>query len=180
MKNLVKNFTIMVLAVSFMVGISGSVFAQGYNTPAANPPYNAPAYNPPVYNPPANNPAYTFDDRAFRARKIIGTEVKDMRGEKLGKIEDLLLDPAQPGRVAFAVLDPAWGLGFGHDRMVAIPMSALSWNQADHSLVLNFPRERLAQAPSFNDDHWPNMADRNWVASTYRFFGVNPYWTVGP
>ncbi len=95
----------------------------------------------------------------FRASRIIGMEVKDQKGEKLGKIKELLVDPQDSSRIAFAVLNPARSLEFGHDRFVAIPFTALSRSDREHIYVLNMTREKLAKAPSFDEDHWPNMAD---------------------
>ena len=115
----------------------------------------------------------------FRASRIIGMQVKDQKGEKLGKIKELLVDPQESSRIAFAVLDPAGSLEFGHDRFVAIPMTALSRSDKEHTYVLNITRDKLAKAPSFDEDHWPNLADRSWSEAVYRYYGQTPYWTEG-
>ena len=115
----------------------------------------------------------------FRASRIIGMEVKDQKGEKLGKIKELLVDPQESSRIVFAVLDPARSLEFGHDRLVAIPITALSRSDREHIYVLNMARDKLAKAPSFDEDHWPNVADRSWSAEVYRYYGQTPYWTEG-
>jgi sporulation protein YlmC with PRC-barrel domain len=112
----------------------------------------------------------------FRATKIVGMKVKDHQGEKLGKIKELLVDPQESARIAFAVLDPAGSLEFGRDRLVAIPFPALSRSDKGQSYVLNMPRDKLAKAPSFDEDHWPNVADRSWSGGVYRYYGLTPYW----
>ncbi len=158
MNKMLTSVAILVLALTF--GVAGSqAFAQMYQNPA----YQAPGY--PTYN-----------NDMFRAKKIIGSHVMDQQGKKVGEIYDLLLDPN--GRVAFAVLDPAHSMGFGHDRFVALPMSALAWNGANHDFVLNIPREKLAQAPSFDESHWPIMADRTSISGLYQYYGLTPYWVT--
>ncbi len=114
-------------------------------------------------------------DLRYRADKMIGSQVIDQQGTRVGEITDLLIDSND--RVVFAVLDPAWGLGFGHRRWVAIPITAISWNGANQNYVLNVPRERLARAPSFDKYDWPDMGDRNWISSIYQFYGLTPYWS---
>ncbi len=106
-------------------------------------------------------------------------EVKDQQGEKLGKIEDLLMDPQESRRIVFAVLDPARSLEFGHGRLVAIPFTALSRSDTEHIYILSVTRDKLTKAPSFDDDHWQNVADRSWSAEVYRYYGQTPYWTEG-
>ncbi len=112
----------------------------------------------------------------FRASKIVGMEVKDQQGEKIGKIKDLVLDPQESSRIIFAVLDPARSLGFGHERLVAVPFTALSRSDTEHYYVLNMTKDKLTKAPSFDEDHWPNLADRSWSGDVYRYFGQTPYW----
>ncbi len=113
----------------------------------------------------------------FRASKIIGLKVEDQQGKKVGEIKDLITDPQEPGRIIFAVLDPARSLEFGHDRLMAIPFNALLRSGMEHVYVLNMTRDKLAKAPSFDEDHWPNPADRSWSAEVYRYYGLTPYWT---
>ncbi len=158
MNKILTSIAILVLALSF--GAAGSqAFAQVYQ----NTPYQPPAYS-------------TYNNDMFRAKKIIGADVKDQQGKKVGEIDDLLLDPN--GRAAFAVLDPSHSMGFGHDRFVALPMNALAWNAANHDFVLNIPREKLAQAPSFDESHWPIMADRTSISGLYQYYGLTPYWVT--
>ncbi len=115
----------------------------------------------------------------FRASKIMGMEVKDLKGQKLGKIEDLLMDPQESWRVSFAVLDPARSLEFGHGRLIAIPFTALSRSDTERIYILSVTRAKLTKAPSFDEDHWPNVADRSWSAEVYRYYGQAPYWAEG-
>ena len=112
----------------------------------------------------------------FRTSKIIGADVHDQNGKKFGEIKDLVMDPQAPGRIIFAVVKPGRSLEFSGDRYIAIPFSALSRRNSEH-YVLRMSRDMIRKAPSFDEDHWPNLADRSWSGEVYRFFGQTPYWT---
>ena len=61
-----------------------------------------------------------------RASKIIGTKVKNSKGESLGDIKDLVMDP-ENGQVVYGVVSFGGILGMG-DKLFAIPWGALVWN----------------------------------------------------
>jgi sporulation protein YlmC with PRC-barrel domain len=110
-----------------------------------------------------------------RASKLIGADVENMQGEDLGKIEDIVLDP-QDGRVAYAVLSLGGFLGIG-EKYFAIPWSALTAKAGeDNTLMLNVDKEKLKNAPGFDKNNWPDMADRTWGQKIHSYYGVAPYW----
>jgi sporulation protein YlmC with PRC-barrel domain len=117
----------------------------------------------------------------YRASKLIGTDVENPQGENLGDIKDVVIDP-ETGQMAYAVLAFGGILGMG-EKYFAVPWQALAPKtpttkgaQYDR-FVLNVDKERLKNAPSFNKDNWPDMADRQWAQQVYSYYGVQPYWT---
>jgi hypothetical protein len=36
--------------------------------------------------------------------------------------------------------------------------------------------EQVRNAPGFDKDGWPSMADRSWADSIHRYYGRPPYW----
>jgi sporulation protein YlmC with PRC-barrel domain/Cu/Ag efflux protein CusF len=113
-----------------------------------------------------------------RASKLIGTEVQNRQGEDLGDIEDIAIDP-QTGDVAYAVLASGGFLGLG-EKYFAIPWSSFE-PQTDEEgevdrLVLDIDKERLKEAPGFDKNNWPDMADRKWGKDIHAFYGQEPYW----
>src|SRR5215510_14826548 len=66
------------------------------------------------------------DERAdiYRASKIIGADVENPQGEKLGDIKDVVFDP-ETGRVRYAVLAFGGFLGLG-EKYFAVPCTALT------------------------------------------------------
>lgn len=107
------------------------------------------------------------------ASSINGDAVKNLDGEDLGHIEDLMIN-TESGEIAYAVLSFGGFLGMG-DKLFAIPWKALSLDTANERFVLNVDKERLENAPGFDKDHWPNMADPKWTSSVHDYYGTTPH-----
>jgi sporulation protein YlmC with PRC-barrel domain len=111
----------------------------------------------------------------YRASKLIGADVENLQGEKLGDIKDVVLDP-ETGRITYAVLSFGGFMGLG-EKYFAIPWSALTSKAGEKGdFVLNVDKEKLKNAPGFDKNNWPNMADRNWAQQVYTYYGITPYW----
>ncbi|MFO0753362.1 MAG: PRC-barrel domain-containing protein [Thermodesulfovibrionales bacterium] len=110
----------------------------------------------------------------LRGSKFIGMDVKNRAGEDLGDIEDVMID-LSAGRIAYAVLSFGGFLGLG-DKFFAIPPDVLEYNEVDDELILNVDKNSLENAPGFDKENWPDMADRTWGASIYNYYGRDPYW----
>lgn len=103
------------------------------------------------------------------ATTIIGETVVDREGEKLGKIEDLMLDAGE-GRLAYAVLS------FG-SKHFAVPWPAFEFSNTEQKLILNVDSKKLESAPGFDKDgDWPDFADRTWGSGVHEHYGAKPYW----
>jgi len=117
------------------------------------------------------------DERAdiYRASKLIGADVENPQGEKLGDIKDVVFDP-ETGRIRYAVLAFGGFLGLG-EKYFAVPWTALTSKAGEKGdFILNIDREKLKNAPGFDKNNWPNMADRSWAKQIYAYYGVKPYW----
>lgn len=99
---------------------------------------------------------------------ITGDEVCNMQDEDLGKIQDLMLDTAE-GRIRYAVLASGGFLGMG-DRLFAVPWKALQLDTENKRFLLDVDVERLKDAPGFDKDHWPNMADPTWNSTVESYY----------
>ncbi|SEP74558.1 PRC-barrel domain-containing protein [Solimonas aquatica] len=108
------------------------------------------------------------------ADTLEGDRVMNSAGEDLGKIRDIMLD-VPSGRVAYAVLSRGGILGMG-DKLFAIPWSSLTLDAERRCFILDISKERLEQAPGFDKDHWPAMADARWAMDIYEYYGAAPYW----
>jgi len=110
----------------------------------------------------------------YRASAMIGTYVQNNKGDYLGKITDLMVDP-HDGRIAFVVLSHGGVLGIP-TRFVAVPFSALIPSAEKSIYLLDVSKEKMAAAPSFTRDNWPDVANREWEGETYTYYGQTPYW----
>jgi sporulation protein YlmC with PRC-barrel domain len=108
------------------------------------------------------------------ASTLSGDAVVDRNGDSLGEIKEIMVD-VPTGRVAYAVLSFGGFLGIA-DKLFAVPWSALTLDTDKKQFVLDVDRERLKDAPGFDKDHWPTMAQPTWASTVYRFYGVEPYW----
>jgi sporulation protein YlmC with PRC-barrel domain len=109
-------------------------------------------------------------ERTHRLSKIIGTDVRNRQGQKIGDIKDVVLDDR--GQIAYTVVATGGFLGMG-DRLHAIPWAALQKDGATSHFVLDIDKERLKKAPGFDSRHWPNMAEERWNSETRGFY-ANP------
>lgn len=102
------------------------------------------------------------------ATTITGDEVRNMQDEKLGKIQDIMLDIAD-GKIRYAVLASGGFLGMG-DRLFAVPWKALKLDGTNKCFVLDVDLERLKNAPGFDKNHWPDMADPGWGSTIESYY----------
>jgi len=93
-----------------------------------------------------------------RVSKILSTVVKNVTGDNLGEIEDLVLDP-ESGQVAYAVVTFGGVFGIGN-KLFAVPFQALRWVRDEEYYVLNLAKSVLENAPGFDEDHWPNSLSK--------------------
>lgn len=112
--------------------------------------------------------------RVLTASTLTGDRVRNAAGEDLGKIENIMID-LPSGRVAYAVLSFGGFLGIG-DKLFAVPWSAMRIDEGEHEFVLDVDRRTLENAPGFDKNNWPDMADPAFGSSVYAHYGKTPYW----
>lgn|ERR1700704_4281053 len=106
------------------------------------------------------------------ADTLLGNDVYNLDDEKLGTIKEFMIDMGT-GRIVYSVLSYGGFLGMG-DRLFAVPWQALKLDTTNHRFTLNVAKEALKDAPGFDKDHWPSMADPTWATGVHQFYGT-PY-----
>jgi hypothetical protein len=106
-------------------------------------------------------------------KTVVGSKVVNPQGEDLGKIEDVILD-TEAGRIVYAILSFGGFLGVGN-KYFAVPWQSLNFNQAETCGVLNADKKLLENAPGFDKDDWPNLADPSWSNRVFTHYGYKPY-----
>jgi len=110
------------------------------------------------------------------ADTLEGDSVVNRQGETLGEIKHIMIDVPR-GRVAYAVLSFGGLLGIG-DKLFAIPWSAFTLDAGNHNFILDVSKQRLEDAPGFDKDHWPAMADERWAREVHSYYHARPYWEL--
>ena len=106
---------------------------------------------------------------------ISGNDVRNTRGEDLGKIKEVMID-TETGDVAYAVLDFNSFLGMG-GKYFAVPWNALKIDTDNKCFQLPVEEETLKKAEGFDKDNWPNFADRTFGERIHRHYNATPYWS---
>lgn len=111
--------------------------------------------------PNANRPV-----RRLTATSIIGDDVENPEGEKLGSIKNLMID-INKGYIDYVVLQFGGFLGMGA-KLFAIPWQELQLDPLREVFILNRDKDYLKNAPGFDEDHWPETNDHYYEdATTY-------------
>lgn len=134
--------------------------------------FEGPQSTPDRSNPDKNRMAKTR--RVLSASTLAGDHVHNQAGEDLGAIEEIMLD-IPTGRIAYAVLSFGGFLGIG-SKLFAVPWSAMQIDEGEHRFILNVDRKALENAPGFDRDNWPDMADPAFGEEIHRHYGAAPYW----
>ncbi len=108
--------------------------------------------------------------KVWAAGKLLNERVHNSAGEYLGKIEDVVIDPAT-GTVKYAVLSFGGFLGMG-DKLFAIPWSSLYLSPSRDYIILNIDKKNLEAAPGFHRNEWPDMADPAWQSGINHYYGA--------
>ena len=107
------------------------------------------------------------------AEDIRGRDVVDAAGEKIGHVNDLLIDDSEH-KVRLMEIGHGGILGIGESK-VLVPIDAI--DRIDEEVVhVNQTRERIAGAPRYDPEL---VEERDYYGSLYGYYGVGPYWGSG-
>jgi len=116
---------------------------------------------------PTMTPAERHDwERSHRVSKIIGSDVRNKTGDKIGDIRDLMVDAN--GTIKLAIVSTGGFLGVG-DRLHAVPFDLLTLGPKDDH-ILDIDKSHLQAAPGFTSKTWPNLGDEHWLADNRRYY----------
>ncbi len=107
--------------------------------------------------------------RLMGADTLIGNSVVNSVEEDLGDIKEIMLNVAT-GQISYAVLSFGNFLGMG-GKLFAVPWSVLTLDTVNKRFILDADKESLKDAPGFDKDDWPDMADANWAKNLHSFYG---------
>ncbi len=116
----------------------------------------------------ANAKPVTAMRRLMRADVVIGAEVRNPQDEKLGVIEDVVLDPSD-GSIVYVLVGHGGFLGFGRQ------LVALRWQDlratTDHEIfVLDVAESVITDAPAVDAENFAQTADPSWRQELDQFW----------
>jgi len=98
-----------------------------------------------------------MSDVLLSARDLHNYEVYDRQGDKLGVLEDFMLDLTDSS-VRYAVLATST-FGAVNKKVFAVPLDALTLDTENECFILDVPRESLESAEGFDTDTTPEQPD---------------------
>ncbi len=133
--------------------------------------------------------ASRLDDKTsgsnIRVSQLMGLNLQNSQGESVGEIKDIVLD-ANSGKINYAVVTYGGFLGMGN-KLFAVPFQAFrvqvdpdeledrddDIDEDDYVMVLDVTQQQLEGQVGFDEDNWPDMADKKWAADLNKRYKVN-------
>jgi sporulation protein YlmC with PRC-barrel domain len=151
---------------------------QHSNVQNSNSGYGTPETNPGVANPNATTGmpgSRTLVIKSLPSKQIVGATVTDTKGERLGSIDDLVID-LESGKVVYAAVGVGGVLGVG-DKLFAVPFEEFKTGHDTSNNIYftleNVNKDRLEKAPGFDKSHWPDFASPQWRTEIDNYYHHN-------
>jgi hypothetical protein len=106
--------------------------------------------------------------------KVQGTPVYRSNGERVGKIERVMIDKLS-GKVAFAVMSFGGFMGIGED-YYPLPWSLLTYNERLDGYEVNVSDQQLKGAPKYSKYESWDWSDRERDRKVFAYYDVTPFW----
>jgi len=96
-----------------------------------------------------------------RTNDIIGKDLKNDQGEKLGTVHDIVLTPDYR-QASYVALSSGGTFGVG-SKLYAIPWQALHVGPKGE-VTTSATKAQVQEATSFSDNNWPSQGDSRWLS----------------
>ena len=106
---------------------------------------------------PMNSTTTSTHSAVISSDHVEGTKVYNTLGDKLGSIDDLMIDKVS-GQVRYAVLEFGGFLGMGTDRY-PLPWNMLKYDTTKEGYVVPLDKDRLEDAPRYASEKRPEYDD---------------------
>jgi len=108
--------------------------------------------------------------------EVMHAKVKDLQGDNLGQIKDVVVDPAS-GRAAFAVIQLSGDVGPAGS-YAPVPWTLLSPDSTSRAgepktFTLRASRDQFASAQRLYLNHWPDSNGAMWGPQIYSYYGLD-------
>jgi sporulation protein YlmC with PRC-barrel domain len=112
---------------------------------------------------------------AILASKVKGTAVYNNGGEKIGTVEDIVLDKMS-NNIMFAVLGSGGVLGMG-EKYRPIPWSVLDYDQEKGGYIVPLDKTKIQKAPAYRMEDLTRADGNDAIrAETFSYYHAPQYW----
>ncbi|OGV44287.1 MAG: hypothetical protein A2X46_04305 [Lentisphaerae bacterium GWF2_57_35] len=101
-----------------------------------------------------------------RASRVIGSEVRNNEGEKLGKVEDIVLNTN--GDILYTVVSYGGFVGIG-EKQIAVPLQSFHTEMSGRTMILDISKESMKNVPTY-DASKAETADPSWMTNMRDYF----------
>ncbi|MCX8995923.1 PRC-barrel domain-containing protein [Rhizobiaceae bacterium BDR2-2] len=116
----------------------------------------------------------TTSGSLIAAEKVNGTNVYNTAGDKLGSVDDIMLDKAS-GRAIYAIMSFGGFLGMG-EKYHPLPWSSLKYDSQKDGYVVDLDKKQLQDAP-----HYDQSSPFEWTPEYGRrvdsYYNAPHYWS---
>ena len=119
------------------------------------------------------DPTSITNGSLISGKKVEGTTVFNLAGEKVGTVDDIMIDKVS-GRAIYAVMSFGGFLGMG-EKFHPIPWSTLKYDQKKGGYAVNIDKKLLQDAPTYDAN-----SEFEWTPDYGRkvdsYYGSPSYW----
>jgi sporulation protein YlmC with PRC-barrel domain len=119
-------------------------------------------------------PTVSGHTTAIRAKQVLGTNVNDTAGNKIGTIEDVILDK-QSNSILFAVVGFGGFLGMA-EKYHPLPWASLDYDESRGAYVVDFTKDQLQAAPAGSIDELTRDDGLQFRDRVYDYYKAPRYW----
>jgi len=107
---------------------------------------------------------------AERAANLFGKEIVGSDNQKIGKVDNLVVD-LESEHILYVIVDDS-----GRGKVAVVPQIFTS--TVGKTLQVNVPKQKLDGAPQFTSsmDNPQQLGQAGFIANVYQYFGVNAWW----
>jgi sporulation protein YlmC with PRC-barrel domain len=110
--------------------------------------------------------------KTYKLSTLNKSEVKDLNGERLGQIEDFVMDP-QGGRIAWVIFSHVGMAGLGQ-KVKIIPYEFLSLDETGKNFILDVSKEDLTSLVEVKNLQGERLGEINDLVISWRKNGPHP------
>lgn len=119
-------------------------------------------------------PTVSGHTSAIRAKKVTGTTVKDRAGNRIGEIEDVVLDKLS-NNIMFAVVSFGGFLGMA-EKYHPVPWASLDYDPEENAYIVDFTKEQLQAAPAASISELTQDDGRRFRDLAFDYYKTPRYW----